>query len=158
MGTGSPGESIQSRTHFVFELLQNAEDALAERGESSLPTSVAFHLKANGLEARHFGKPFSPENVKSICAINESTKKMSKLKLDVFGICFNSVYAFTQRPEIHSVDEHFAIEDFVLPVAVAPRATEPHETLFWIPFLESDISALDEIIGRFMRVKNLSSQ
>jgi hypothetical protein len=63
------------RTHFIFELLQNAEDALAERGESSLPTSVAFHLKPNGLEARHFGKPFSPENVKSICAINEGTKK-----------------------------------------------------------------------------------
>ncbi len=133
------------RTHFIFELLQNAEDALAERGESSLPTSVAFSLKPNGFEARHFGKPFSPENVKSICAINESTKKDELTEIGRFGIGFKSVYAFTKRPEIHSVDEHFAIEDFVLPVAVAPRSIESHETLFWIPFLESDILAVDEV-------------
>src|SRR5437867_1434063 len=82
------------RTHFIFELLQNAEDALAERRESSLPTSVAFDLKPEGLEVRHFGEPFSPDNVKSICAINESTKKDELTEIGRFGIGFKSVYAF----------------------------------------------------------------
>lgn len=133
------------RTHFIFELLQNAEDALAERGESALPTSVAFDLKPNGLEVRHFGEPFTPENVKSICAINESTKKEELTEIGRFGIGFKSVYAVTKRPEVHSSDEHFAIEDFVLPIAVAPRSTKPRETLFWIPFLDDDDSAVNEV-------------
>src|ERR687897_913150 len=83
------------RTHFIFELLQNGEDALAEGAERSVPTSVTFNLKPNGLEVRHFGKPFTPANVKSICAINESTKKDELTEIGRFGIGFKSVYAFT---------------------------------------------------------------
>ena len=133
------------RTHFIFELLQNAEDALRERGESSKPTSVHFELKADGLEVRHFGKPFSPNNVKSICAINESTKRNDLTEIGRFGIGFKSVYAFTKRPEIHSDDEHFAIDEFVLPIAVPPRKLACQETLFWIPFDPDDALAGDEV-------------
>ncbi len=133
------------RTHFIFELLQNAEDALQERGESKLPTSVAFDLHNEGLEIRHFGAPFTSANVKSICAINESTKKDELTEIGRFGIGFKSVYAFTNRPEIHSADEHFAIEKFVLPVAIAPRELRDGETLFWIPFSQSDVTAVREI-------------
>jgi hypothetical protein len=133
------------RTHFIFELLQNAEDALQERGESHLSTSVAFNLQREGLEVRHFGRPFTPDNVKSICAINESTKKDELTEIGRFGIGFKSVYAFTRRPEVHSGDEHFAIEKFVLPVAVTPKVLKQGETLFWIPFSESDTSAVDEV-------------
>ena len=58
---------------------------------------------------------------------------------------FKSVYAFTRRPEVHSGDEHFAIEEFVLPVAVAPKTVRQGETLFWIPFSQSDTSAVEEV-------------
>jgi hypothetical protein len=34
-----------------------------------------------------------------------------------FGIGFKSVYAFTDRPEIHSGAEDFAIEGYIRPVA-----------------------------------------
>ena len=106
------------RTHFIFELLQNAEDALSERENGTLPTLVKFNLRTDGLEVRHFGKPFTAKNVKSICAINESTKNADLTEIGCFGIGFKSVYAFTKRPEVHSGDEHFGIEGFVLPVAV----------------------------------------
>ncbi|NTV93643.1 MAG: hypothetical protein HGA72_10410, partial [Chlorobiaceae bacterium] len=133
------------RTHFIFELLQNAEDVLRERGESLKPTSVHFELKADGLEVRHFGKPFTPENVKSICAINESTKRNELTEIGRFGIGFKSVYAFTKHPEIHSDDEHFAIDQFVLPIAVPPRRLAEQETLFWIPFNTDDASAVEDV-------------
>lgn len=133
------------RTHFIFELLQNAEDALRERGKSKKPTSVHFELKANGLEVRHYGKVFDPDNVKSICAINESTKRNELTEIGRFGIGFKSVYAFTDRPEIHSGEEHFAIEKFVLPVAIPPRQLDEQETLFWIPFDPDDVSAVNDI-------------
>lgn len=133
------------RTHFIFELLQNAEDALTERGDSHLPTSVSFTLLHDGLEVRHFGKSFAPENVKSICAINESTKKDDLTEIGCFGIGFKSVYAFTKRPEVHSGDEHFAIEGFVLPVEVPSRPISEGETLFWIPFSPGDSTAAAEI-------------
>jgi hypothetical protein len=133
------------RTHFIFELLQNAEDALKKRADTQLPTSVSFHLLDDGLEVRHFGNPFTPENVKSICAINESTKKNDLTEIGCFGIGFKSVYAFTKRPEVHSGDEHFAIEGFVLPIEVPARPTRDGETLFWLPFTPEDTTAVDEI-------------
>lgn len=133
------------RTHFIFELLQNAEDALSERENANLPTSVSFTLFDDGIEVRHFGKPFTPENVKSICAINESTKKDELTEIGCFGIGFKSVYAFTKRPEVHSGGEHFAIEGFVLPVEVPPRPISDGETLFWIPFSPDDSNAVAEI-------------
>lgn len=133
------------RTHFIFELLQNAEDALKKRVDSCLPTSVSFHLSIEGLEVRHFGTPFTPDNVKSICAINESTKKDDLTEIGCFGIGFKSVYAFTKRPEVHNGDEHFAIEGFVLPVEVPARPTRDGETLFWLPFTPEDTTAVDEI-------------
>jgi hypothetical protein len=143
------------RSHFIFELLQNAEDALQERRNSTLPTSVAFHLRSDGLEVRHFGNQFTPDNVKSICAINESTKKDDLTEIGCFGIGFKSVYAFTKRPEVHSGDEHFAIEGFVLPVEVCPRQTAQGETLFWIPFSPYDPTAVDEISAA---LKNLGAR
>ncbi len=120
-----------------------------------MPTSVAFHLRSDGLEVRHFGKQFTPDNVKSICAINESTKKDDLTEIGCFGIGFKSVYAFTKRPEVHSGDEHFAIEGFVLPVEVCPRQTAQGETLFWIPFRPDDPTAVDEISAA---LKNLGAR
>jgi hypothetical protein len=52
------------RTHFIFELLQNAEDAIQERGESKLPTSVAFDLQ-DDLAGRDSSR--SPKTDKMLC-------------------------------------------------------------------------------------------
>src|SRR3954452_5179869 len=63
---GILAELYADRTHFVFELLQNAQDAGATR--------IVFKLQPNRLEVRHDGRLFTESDVRSICAIKRSTK------------------------------------------------------------------------------------
>ena len=115
------------RTHFIYELLQNTDDALAKRDRSDKRRSVRFHLGAESLRVSHFGKPFDEADVRGICGIAESTKDLTAI--GQFGIGFKSVYAFTDRPEIHSGNESFVIESYVWPAAAAPVQHEPDETV-----------------------------
>lgn len=134
------------RTHFVFELLQNAEDALRQRPTiSRFPRAVVFGLHRDYLEFSHFGVPFTQDHVRAICGIGESTKD-ELTSIGHFGIGFKSVYAFTEKPEVHSGDEHFAIESYVRPIQVSPRMTKDGQTLFRIPF--SDNRAYEETLER----------
>ena len=132
------------RTHFIFELLQNAEDALRKRGNGGSGT-VAFALSPDGLRVSHFGKPFEEPNVRAICSIGESTKEEDLTAIGKFGIGFKSVYSLTIRPEVHSGEENFAIESFVHPVAIKPIPCAPGETVFWLPFKEDSGDIADEI-------------
>jgi hypothetical protein len=119
------------RTHFIFELIQNAEDAGA--------TSLSFELHLDALEVRHNGRPFDEADVRGICGVAESTKADDLTKIGRFGIGFKSVYAFTARPEIHSAHEHFCVESFVRPHAISVRSLAPGETLFRFPFDQVDV-------------------
>jgi hypothetical protein len=135
------------RTHFVFELLQNAEDALSWRAKtSSLPRSVRFDLRSDHLDFSHYGLLFEEKHVRAICGIGESTKAEELTTIGRFGIGFKSVYAFTKRPEIHSGNEHFAIDSFVWPKEIAAKPTQPGQTLFHLPFQDS--RAFPEILQR----------
>jgi hypothetical protein len=124
-------DRYDDRTHFIFELLQNAEDALAKRGRWSGKRSVRFRLDPSVLRVSHFGKPFDEADVRGICGIAESTKDLTAIGR--FGIGFKSVYAFTDRPEVYSGDESFAIESFVWPAAVPPAPRDAGETLVLLP-------------------------
>lgn len=141
-------ERYSNRTHFIFELLQNAEDALRWRGDRDRKflRTVRFDLFPDRLEVRHFGIPFRQEHVRAICGIKRGTKESGLNTIGEFGIGFKSVYAYTQRPEIHSGDEHFVIRDYVHPHAIHSEYSkkQPDETLFVLPFdhpeIESDRS------------------
>src|SRR4029077_64929 len=65
------------RTHFIFELLQNAEDALSRRPAWTRPRSVVFHHTDRELRVSHFGKPFDEADVRGICGIAEGTKELT---------------------------------------------------------------------------------
>jgi len=123
------------RTHFLYELLQNAEDAVAERNEPAEKRSVHFQLTVQQLQVRHFGKPFDEKDVRGICGIAESSKEIDLTAIGRFGIGFKSVYAFTDRPEVHSGAEHFVIESFVWPAEIPAPIPEPspNETLIILP-------------------------
>lgn len=133
------------RTHFIFELLQNAEDALRWREEAQpghqLPRNVTFRLFPDHLEVAHSGLPFTEEHVRAICSIKRGTKAKNLNDIGKFGIGFKSVYAYTKRPEVHSGDEHFVIEHYVHPRPVPARPTEAGQTLFYIPFDHDEIPA-----------------
>lgn len=143
-------DRYDDRTHFIFELLQNAEDALARRAGWSGKRSVCFHLTAHELRVGHFGKPFDEADVRGICGIAESTKGLTTIGR--FGIGFKSVYAFADRPAIHSGSEDFAIENFVWPVAAPPVARDSDETVIVIPMKSAGAADRAEITAALQRL------
>ena len=140
------------RTHFIFELLQNAEDALARRIGWQGSRAVSFDLKETSLRVSHYGAPFDEADVQGICGIAKSTKNINEIGR--FGIGFKSVYAFTERPEIYSGSEAFAIEKFVWPIAIQTSTIDrdTDETVIQIPFRPTDNSAQDEIANGLRRL------
>ena len=101
-------ELYPDNAHFIYELLQNAEDAQA--------TEVRFILKEDGVEFEHNGdRLFSIEDVDSITSIGVSTKREDTTNIGKFGIGFKAVFAYTSTPEITSGQFHFRIRDLVVP-------------------------------------------
>ncbi len=143
-------DRYDERTHFIFELLQNAEDALARRTGWQGSRAVSFDLKETSLRVSHYGSPFDEADVRGICGIAESTKNINEIGR--FGIGFKSVYAFTQRPEIYSGSEAFAIEKFVWPITISTIDRDTDETVIQIPFKPTDSSAQDEIADGLRRL------
>jgi hypothetical protein len=127
------GQLYSERTHFIFELIQNAEDAGA--------TELAFELFEDRLELRHDGRPFTEADVRGVCGVGQSGKAAELTAIGKFGIGFKSVYAYTRTPRIHSGGEHFRIENFVRPYAAGPVAQRPGETLFVFPFDHDGVPA-----------------
>jgi hypothetical protein len=140
-------DRYDDRTHFIFELLQNAEDALGRRGDSNGPRKVTFDLTPARLSLSHFGRPFDEADVRGVCGIAESTK--DKFSIGRFGIGFKSVYTFTDRPEIHSGDEDFAIKDYVQPQRVDRTERKAGETQIVLPLKSDDDTAQQEITAGF---------
>jgi len=128
------GQLYTDRTHFLFELLQNAEDAGA--------TKIRFHLYHDRLEVRHNGRPFTEQDVRGVCGVGVGTKAADLTKIGKFGVGFKSVYAYTASPAIHSGDEHFHILHYVRPYVTAPQDPGiPWTTLFIFPFDHPGIPA-----------------
>lgn len=130
-----------TRTHFIYEILQNAEDALSRRQSHSVPGFIHFKLHTHGLEIRHNGAPFCEQDVVGICGIGEGTKAGDYTQIGKFGIGFKSVYAYTFFPRIRSKGEHFEIRRFVEPYGL-PTSSEDFavtaETCITLPFDERE--------------------
>ena len=124
------GQLYSERTHFLFELIQNAEDAGA--------TEVAFDLFDDRLELRHDGRPFTEADVRGVCGVGKSSKPLTAI--GKFGIGFKSVYAYTKTPRVYSGGEHFGIERYVRPFPVEPLDAGPG-TLFVFPFDHDTVTA-----------------
>lgn len=119
------------KTHFIFELLQNAEDAFA--------TEVEFRVESQRLVFSHNGERlFSDKHVESITSIGKSTKQTDYTQIGKHGIGFKAVFAYTHTPRIHSGDKHFDIEDVVIPCLLTgnevPTDLKPEETRIILPF------------------------
>ena len=135
------GRMYSDRTHFLFEILQNAEDARAQK--------INFELYHDRLEVYHDGRLFTEDDVRGITGIGEGRKADDLTQIGRFGIGFKSVYAYTLAPEIHSEDEHFKIENYVRPYKTGKKnPSKQWTTLFVIPFNHPEVKpgkAYDEI-------------
>ena len=128
------------KVHFIYELLQNAEDARA--------TEVQFVLNADRLEFEHNGdRLFNIKDVESITNIGSSTKADTKAddvtSIGEFGIGFKAVFAYTSTPEIESGNFHFRIHDMFVPDTdgLAPGTLGEKQTRFVFPFDNPDKSS-----------------
>jgi predicted restriction endonuclease len=117
--------------HFIYELLQNAEDAQA--------TKINFILDANGLKISHDGnRQFTKQDIVSINSIANNKKKGDFNTIGEFGVGFKSVFSYTNTPRVFSGDWAFEIHDLICP-KVIPQVPEilndkSKSTFFEIPF------------------------
>lgn len=113
--------------HFIYELLQNAEDAGA--------TEVAFELTAHACFFEHNGsRHFNERDIRGITGIFNSSKKDSPDKIGKFGVGFKSVFVYTDTPVIYSKDYSFKILKLVLPQPIKPKEELGDKTRFEFPF------------------------
>ncbi len=126
-------EKYPDAVHFIYELLQNAEDQGA--------TEAHFELFNDKLIFLHNGNPFTRADVENITGIGNSDKPREANKIGRFGVGFKSVFAITSRPEIYTELEGmpfaFAIEDLVVPEAIQWHHEKyaHYKTKFTFPFI-----------------------
>ncbi len=114
------------KAHFIYELLQNAEDAGA--------TKVRFTLDDNKLIFEHNGRPFEKKDIESITGIGFSEKSSEADKIGRFGIGFKAVFLYTDSPRIWSPNHSFEISDMVIPSALSSDQSLGERTRFEFPF------------------------
>jgi hypothetical protein len=113
--------------HFIYELLQNAEDTGA--------TEVMFELSESKCVFEHNGeRQFNLDDIDAITGINNSTKKDDPDRIGKFGVGFKSVYTYTTSPTVYSSEYSFQIERRFLPVPVPGREALGKRTRFEFPF------------------------
>ena len=137
---GMVEELYPDRAHFIYELLQNAEDANA--------TEASFDLHDDQLVFRHNGQPFSEDDVWGITNIGKSTKRDQDEKIGRFGVGFKSVFAYSETPRILSPTYSFRISGLVLPEEITSAPELNSCTRFEFPFnnpKKDRTSAYDEI-------------
>jgi len=112
-------------SHFIYELLQNAEDEGAKE--------INIELFNDGLDFYHDGKDFDITDIEGVTGIGISKKKDDLNVIGKFGVGFKSVFAITQTPYIFSGEYRIMIKDFVVPVPINSEE-KINKTLIRLPF------------------------
>lgn len=119
------------RTHFIYEILQNTEDAGANQ--------IKFCLKKDRLLIFHNGRLFNEKDIEGVCGIANGTKE-DGTRIGHFGIGFKSVYCYTETPFIYSGQYHFQIKNQLFPVEVSKKVDLDYdETCMVLPFNKVDV-------------------
>ena len=117
------------KTHFVYELIQNADDSKSK--------NLELQLNENELLVWNDGRQFKEKDVRSICSLGSSDKNLTHI--GTFGIGFKAVYNYTDFPEIYSDDERFRIHNFIKPEGIDENREEIAPFLDELPIVKSVI-------------------
>ncbi|MCD8345478.1 MAG: hypothetical protein LUC38_05910 [Oscillospiraceae bacterium] len=82
------------KSHFIYEFLQNAEDAGASK--------ISFVQYDDRLEVLHNGRSFTNENLYALCDVGESDKTTNLNQIGEFGVGFKSVYGICKEVLLYS--------------------------------------------------------
>lgn len=152
------------KSHFIYELLQNAEDAGA--------TQIRFEQYEDRLVVLHNGHPFTERNLQGLCDIGLSDKTNDLNQIGEFGVGFKSVFGICKmfylysQPDKNGLKEgyqQFAVEvrDFTHPVDIEAQEVEHgYTTKFIFPYCVrlsfSGFSSLKELNQKLSeRLQNL---
>ncbi|CAG5134711.1 unnamed protein product, partial [Candidula unifasciata] len=95
-------------THFVLELIQNADD---NAYDSDIVPSVKFVIDLSGVTVLNNEMGFEEKNIRALCDVGRSTKEKHKYGyIGQKGIGFKSVFRVTGRPEVHSNGFHICFD------------------------------------------------
>jgi hypothetical protein len=130
--TGILTNIYKEPTHFIYELLQNADDAKA--------TNVRFVLSRDKIEFFHDGsKEFSLSDIISITGVGNSSKESKDITtIGKFGVGFKAVFAVTNKPLVYSTTYNFQIENLSVPSEIPSRNLEGFTTVFQLDFKSED--------------------
>lgn len=142
--------------HFIYELLQNADDAKATEVEMVL-TKDRFIFTHNGKVRFTVSDPAKAEedrrrnrlgHINAITAIGFSSKNqiqtdnLDDIKIGKFGVGFKAVFQYTTTPYIYDNPFCFKIEDYIVPTRLTDTSFQREgRTVFVIPFDRKDIPA-----------------
>ncbi|MCW3135592.1 MAG: hypothetical protein N2V77_01430, partial [Canidatus Methanoxibalbensis ujae] len=85
--------------HFIFELIQNAED---NEYEKNIYPKIKFIISSDQLVIQNNEKGFEEENVWALCGIGETTKTKALGYIGEKGIGFKSVFMVANKVQIYS--------------------------------------------------------
>ena len=88
------------KTHFIYELIQNADDSKSKHLE--------LQLRENELIVWNDGRQFTKKDVDSICSIGFSNKDLTQI--GTFGMGITAVFTYTDCLEVYSGDRYFRIK------------------------------------------------
>ena len=158
-------DKYSDQAHFVYELLQNADDVGA--------TYVRFILEKERLLFIHNGnRHFSVTNpdtekedrslgelgdLNAITSIGQSSKNGNNAKIGKFGVGFKAVFQYTESPMIFDPNISFKIDNMIVPIKIEDTCPERNdqETCFVFPFNKKEISpqeAYDDISRKIKRL------
>ena len=114
------------KSHFVLELVQNADDNHYRAG---VTPHLTFQVTPKRLVVVNNELGFNEANIKAICSVGASSKSKDKTGyIGEKGIGFKSVFTVSNAPEIHSNGFHFRFDrtdDRNLLGYVVPHWCEP---------------------------------
>jgi predicted RNA-binding protein YlxR (DUF448 family) len=142
-----------SPTHFITELLQNAEDEGAK--------NVSFELKDNELVFSHDATNlFNFSDIRAISNFGDNQEKKEKPNaIGRFGIGFKSVYSITDTPRIVSAEFDITIKDYNVPERTKGQKSEYFNgTKIILPFKNDETKRLKtfELISNELSNLNLN--
>jgi hypothetical protein len=98
----------KSKTNFVLELIQNADDSTYTDGSPDM----TFNITPTKIEITYEEDGFTAEDVKAICGIGKSTRARSDFRCSLGdeGLGFKSVFKVASRAHIQSGPYSFFFE------------------------------------------------
>ena len=159
-------EKYSDQAHFIYELLQNADDAHA--------SNAKFILEKDRLIFSHDGNRYfsvtDPKredadtkagvigDINSITSIANSNKTQTQASIGKFGVGFKAVFQYTNTPHIYDPGFKFKIDRFIVPSLLESDFPErkPNETLFVFPFDHQERSPEEAYNDISNKLKNLS--